>query len=311
VRGGLPRGEHVEVYSRREQCGKTSLMVQCGASCQHQGGQVAIGDVEVAHTTGFYNSLGLVTDAKHKTLCAPIMLGIADTQYSAEQYFDAIHQLSPIVDFIGVDSIAAIEKANNLTKSAGEQNDMGGISKILGEHIRTTLHGKACIVWLNQSRMKVGAFSPTGGPIYTQPGGMAPGFFSTLRLELSQVEKLKIPGTEDPIGFKTQIFTAKNRLGPPFRNCKLNYVFGEGFSILWDYMDMGIKLNIIEKSGSWYSMDNQRLGQGFMNAYALLKTTPHLFDFLKQAIDGDAASEDLIKEQVDQKMQFDPTELAE
>jgi recombination protein RecA len=313
VRGGIPRGKHMEVYSRREQCGKTSLMVQIAASCQRQGFTTNLGDVEGSQTKSFHHAMGLSTDPNHPTLCSPLMLGISDTQYSAEQYLNAIKEMSAIVDFIGVDSVAALDSAANLAKDADEAKGMGGIAKLLGENIRNNLRAKATIMWLNQSRQKVGAFSPTGGTVYCQPGGMAIGFFSTVRLELSQIEKLKAPGTEDPIGFKTQIFTAKNRLGPPFRNCKLNYVFGEGFSALWDYMDMGIKLGVITKSGSWYNFEpsNERLGQGFMNAYALIKQTPHLFELLKQHVDGDNAAAELVGELVDQKLEFDPTQLAE
>jgi len=311
VRGGMPQGKHVEVYSRIQQVGKTSLMVQIAASFQKQGLTVALGDVEGSQTKSFHHTLGVSTDPNHPTLCSPLMLGISDTQYSAEEYLKAIKEMSMIVDFIGVDSVAALESAANLNKEADEQKGMGGIAKLLGENIRNNLRAKACIMWLNQSRMKIGAFSPSGGPVYCQPGGMAIGFFSTVRLELSQVEKLKAPGTEDPIGFKTQIFTSKNRLGPPFRNCKLNYIFGEGFSPLWDYMDMGIKLGVLEKSGSWYSMQNERIGQGFMNAYAFIKDHPQMFQTLKDCVDGDNAATELVGELVDQKLEFDPTTLVE
>ena len=308
--GGWPRGRHGEVYSRKEQSGKTSLMLQAAAAFQRAGLMTALDNAEGSSTIEFMHQLGLSTDVNHPTLCAPLMIGGRNV-YSAEEHLQTIKDVSPLVDFIGVDSVAALDKAANLAKNVDEAKGMGGISQELGGSIRSNLYPRAFIMWLNQSRCKIGAFNPSGGPVYCQPGGMAVGFFSSLRLELSNVEKLKEKDSGDPIGFVTQIFTVKNRLGPPYRNCKLKYIFGEGFSWLWDYMDMAMKLGAIEKSGSWYSFSGQR-AQGFMPLYRLIKETPELLAELKQIVDGDSAgAAELIAENVDQPLQFDPAKLDE
>jgi recombination protein RecA len=166
-------------------------------------------------------------------------------------------------------------------------------------------------MWLNQSRVAVGAYNPMGGPVYCQPGGKAVGFFATLRLELSNIDKLKENKDADPVGFIVQVFASKNRLGPPYRNCKMKYIFGEGFSWLWDYMDMGIKLGAIEKSGSWYEFDGQRM-QGYMPMYHLIKGSPELSAQLRHVVDGNAAAEaEIVAQNVDQPLQFDPAKLDE
>ena len=312
VNGGWPRGRHAEVYSRREQSGKSSLMIQAAAAFQQAGLTCALANIENASTVEFFNALGLSTDVNHPTLCAPLLIGDMVGQLSAEEYLQAVKDTSSIVDFIGVDSVAAMDTAANLAKSVDEAKGMGGISQPLGGSIRSNLHPQAFIMWLNQSRCKIGAFNPAGGPVYCQPGGMAVGFFSSLRLEMSNIEKLKEKDSGDPIGFVVQIFTAKNRLGPPYRNCKLKYLFGEGFSSLWDYMDMAIKLGVIEKSGSWYefTLTGDR-AQGFMALYRLIKADPNLTAQLKHAIDGEAESEARVAENVDQALQFEPTRLEE
>lgn len=283
---GLPLERDVEIYSRDPEVGKTSLALQIGAHWQKLGKKVAIEDIEDTITADYLIELGYVLDPPEGSNMYPPYLAKAfdpetGTVRSAEEITDNIGVISNIVDLVIIDSIGALAKRADLEKQPGDTT-MGGVAKTLWEYVRKYGHTKATKIWINQALPQIGVFSPNGIK-YKTSGGQALQFASSIKLELRLVEKLK--GTDEEIyGVVVDVTTAKNKISPPYRHVKLTYLNGEGFSPIWDLFEAALAEKVIEKSGSWFSLDGERLGQGKLNAYEAVKSNEATVAKLKDAL---------------------------
>lgn len=275
---GMPKARRVEVYSKDPEVGKTSIALQIGAHWQSLGQKVAIVDIEDTITEEYLLEMGYVLNPESKEresdeiqIYPPYLAKGFDEEtgevLSAEEIADKIGAISRIVDLVIIDSIAALAKRADLEKSADEST-MGGIGKVLYEHCRKNTHVRATSIWINQALPQIGVFSPAGIK-YKTSGGNAIPFFASIRLELRLVEKLK--GKDDDIyGVVIDVFTAKNKVSPPYKHVKLTYLNGEGFSPTWDLFEAAMAAKVFEKKGSWINFGDQKW-QGELNVYAAMK----------------------------------------
>lgn len=290
---GLAKSRRVEIFSRDPEVGKTSLALQIGVNWQKAGMKVAIVDIEDTITEDYLVELGYTLDPTTESGMFPpyVAKGFDEESgevLSAEEITDKVGIISRIVDLVIIDSIAALAKRADLEKEPGEAT-MGGIGKILYEHCRKNTHVRATSIWINQALPQIGVFSPNGIK-YKTSGGNAIPFFASIRLELRLVEKLKKSkdGDEDIYGVVIDIFSAKNKVSPPYKHVKMTYLNGEGFSSIYDSFEAALTSKVIEKSGSWFSLDGERLGQGMLNAYAAVRDN---IEFQKKLIEAVAKQE--------------------
>lgn len=279
---GLPAGRDVEIFSREPEVGKTGLAMAIGASFQKQGKNVAIIDVARTITREFMDESGMITnsDTAEEMDLSPIYMmrteGADGEPLTAEKVFDAVRSVSKIMDLVIVDDVPAMISEADYEKEAADNSRTGGISKIITDHLRKTTVKRACVMWINQQRQKIGFTMPGMPAKYQSMGGMAIPFFGSIRMDLRMVKKIEVGSGEhaEVVGMKVGVYTAKNKIAPPFRQCVLAYLNGEGFSPVWDWFELGQKLGVVEKSGSWFNLDGERLGAGQMNAYKALKESP-------------------------------------
>ena len=290
---GLARGRITELYSRSGSAGKTSLAVQIAASFQKQGFRVGFLEPESTLTKSYVHRLGVVTDPK----ADPDKYAMRWVRpenglpWSAEQYLDAAQKMADVMDLLVIDSIASLIPEAEVTREISDDPAMGERARLLSRFLPKVLHKRASLLFINQSRTTTGGKSYMG-PSYVTPGGKAMDFYSSLRIELSMVQKLKLNQDSEPYGMEVKAYTAKNKLSPPFRSTSLTYIYGDGFTDVFDYLNMGIKSGVVEKSGAWYSAFGERIGQGKMQAYETLKSNAELMDNLRKAVDGESATED-------------------
>jgi len=285
---GFPMGRDMEIFSKQPELGKTSLALELIKAGQRVGKRTLFDDVERTMTTQYLRSMRVqIEQAENPALYAMRLMRHEKEAIAAEDWLDVIYKLANVMDVIVVDSVAALEKKANLDKEVGEEHQMCGISKLLSEFYKKNVSKRAALIWLNQVRSKPGAYSPSGGEVMDTTGGRAIKFYSSIRLELSFVDKIKETKDGDPVGMRIKAFVVKNKIAPQWRQCNLSYLFGYGFSAVWDYMEMALKLGIIEKSGAWLSYEGERLGQGMLKAHKLLVDTPELYKALQLAVDGE------------------------
>lgn len=292
---GLALGRHVEIYSKDPEVGKTSLALQIGSHWQKMGKKVAIVDIEDTITEEYLVEMGYIVDPTEESgLIAPYLAkGFnSDTgeMLPAEQITDNVGLISRLVDLVIIDSIGALAKRADLEKEPGDST-MGGIGKIMWEHGRKYGHTKATKIWINQALPQIGVFSPAGIK-YKTGGGNALPFFDSIKLELRLVEKLKGPKpAEDVYGVVVDVFTAKNKVSPPYRHVQLTYLNGQGFSPVWDLFEAALATKVIDKSGSWISFREERLGQGKLNAYDTIRASQELQDKIAKDLTDKLAEE--------------------
>jgi recombination protein RecA len=315
---GMPRGRDVEISTADGNIGKTSLAVQIAAHWQSLGYMTGIAEPEKTNTASYLNQLGLITDPKiaNDKYAVRIMRPSWDFSsdekilYSAEQFLNAIGAASQVLDLIIVDSVDALVQKADLDKDNDDNKQVGGISKLLSEYFRPQTAKKATVVWINQQRTKVGAFSPSGATVMVTPGGKAIPFYSSIRIKGSRVQALK-EGDNDPYGFITEWTIYKNKCAPQDRTFKLPYIHGEGFSKAYDTFNLALKMKIIEKSGAWYQYpvgdvkkkpelkDVQGFlrAQGARNFYQAMRDNPATFGAIQQLIDGEDVEVSAVVEQ--------------
>ncbi|WP_409292387.1 recombinase RecA [Peribacillus sp. SCS-37] len=282
--GGYPRGRVIEIYGP-ESSGKTTVALHAIAEVQAGGGQAAFIDAEHALDPVYAQKLGVNIDE--------LLLSQPDTGEQALEIAEALVR-SGAVDIIVIDSVAALVPKAEIEGEMGDSH-VGLQARLMSQALRK-LSGainksKTIAIFINQIREKVGVMF--GNPEIT-PGGRALKFYSSVRLEVRRAEALK--QGNDIMGNRTKIKVVKNKVAPPFRLAEVDIMYGEGISREGEIIDMGADLDIVQKSGSWYSYNEERLGQGRENSKLFLKENTEIRDEVKQKIrdhyglDGDHAA---------------------
>ncbi|WP_084362155.1 recombinase RecA [Robertmurraya korlensis] len=262
--GGYPKGRIVEIYGP-ESSGKTTVALHAIAEVQAAGGQAAFIDAEHALDPDYAQKLGVNIDE--------LLLSQPDTGEQALEIAEALVR-SGAVDILVIDSVAALVPKAEIEGEMGDSH-VGLQARLMSQALRK-LSGainksKTIAIFINQIREKVGVMF--GNP-ETTPGGRALKFYSSVRLEVRRAETLK--QGNDMVGNKTKIKVVKNKVAPPFRTAEVDIMYGEGISKEGEALDMGSELDIVQKSGSWYSYNDERLGQGRENAKLFLKENKDL-----------------------------------
>ncbi|MFB4162736.1 recombinase RecA [Alteribacillus sp. JSM 102045] len=257
--GGYPRGRIVEIYGP-ESSGKTTVALHAIAEVQRKGGQAAFIDAEHALDPAYAQNLGVNIDE--------LLLSQPDTGEQALEIAEALVR-SGAVDIIVVDSVAALVPKAEIEGEMGDSH-VGLQARLMSQALRklsgAISKSNSIAVFINQIREKVGVMF--GSP-ETTPGGRALKFYSSVRLEVRRAETLK-QGNE-MVGNKTRIKIVKNKVAPPFKQAEVDIMYGEGISREGSILDIGAELDIVQKSGAWYSYEGERLGQGRENAKQYLK----------------------------------------
>ncbi|WP_462406497.1 recombinase RecA [Gracilibacillus sp. Marseille-QA3620] len=270
--GGYPRGRIIEIYGP-ESSGKTTVALHAIAEVQAQGGQAAFIDAEHALDPAYAQKLGVNIDE--------LLLSQPDTGEQALEIAEALVR-SGAVDIIVVDSVAALVPKAEIEGEMGDAH-VGLQARLMSQALRK-LSGainksNTIAIFINQIREKVGVMF--GNP-ETTPGGRALKFYSTIRLEVRRAEQLK--QGNDIVGNRTKIKIVKNKVAPPFRVAEVDIMYGEGISREGEVIDIGSELDVVQKSGSWYAYNNERLGQGRENAKLFLKENPDIRAEITQKI---------------------------
>lgn len=270
--GGLPRGRIIEVYGP-ESSGKTTVALHAIAEVQKTGGQAAFIDAEHALDPSYASKLGVNIDE--------LLLSQPDTGEQALEIAEALVR-SGAVDIIVIDSVAALVPKAEIEGDMGDSH-VGLQARLMSQALRK-LSGainksKTIAIFINQLREKVGVMF--GNP-ETTPGGRALKFYSTVRLDVRRIESIKMGN--DVVGNRTRIKVVKNKVAPPFKQAELDIMYGEGISREGSLIDIGTELDIVDKSGAWYSFGGDRLGQGRENAKQFLKEHPEVANVIENKI---------------------------
>ncbi len=270
--GGLPRGRIVEIYGP-ESSGKTTLALHVVAEAQKRGGEVAFVDAEHALDPTYAEAIGVDIDS--------MLVSQPDTGEQALEITDALVR-SGAIDVVVVDSVAALVPRQEIE---GEMGDafVGLQARLMSQALRKlagTIAKTNCIViFINQLRMKIGVMY--GNP-ETTTGGNALKFYASVRLDVRKVEAIKDGGTI--IGNRTRVKVIKNKVAPPFREAVFDIMYGEGISKFGELLDMAVELELVNKSGSWFSIGDERIGQGRDNAKQYIAEHPELSDELEKKV---------------------------
>ncbi len=266
--GGVPRGRIVEIFGP-ESSGKTTVALHIIASAQKAGGEAAFIDVEHALDPVYAKALGVDIDS--------LLVSQPDTGEQALEITEALVR-SGAIDVIVVDSVAAMVPKAEIEGLMGDTH-VGLQARLMSQALRKltgAISKTNCVaVFINQLREKVGVMY--GNPEVT-PGGRALKFYSSVRLDVRKQEQLKSGG--EVIGNHTKVKVVKNKVAPPFKEAEFDIMYGEGISRVGEILDLAVKLDIVEKSGAWFSYKGERLGQGRDNVKELISKNPELLDEL-------------------------------
>ena len=262
--GGVPKGRIIEIYGP-ESSGKTTLALHILAEAQKQGGEVAFVDAEHALDPVYAAALGVDTDN--------MLVSQPDTGEQALEITDALVR-SGAVDAVVVDSVAALTPRAEIE---GEMGDtfVGLQARLMSQALRklagTIAKTNCVVIFINQLRMKIGVMY--GNP-ETTTGGNALKFYSSVRLDVRRVESLKEGG--NVVGNKTRVKVVKNKVAPPFREAFFDIMYGQGISKWGELVDLAVQMDVVQKSGSWFSMGEERIGQGKDSVKAYLMENPEI-----------------------------------
>jgi recombination protein RecA len=264
--GGFPRGRVIEIYGP-ESSGKTTLAMHCIAEAQKKGGICAIVDAEHAFDKTYAQALGIDTDN--------LLISQPDDGEQALEIADNLIR-SGAIDVLVVDSVAALVPKAEIEGDMGDSK-MGLQARLMSQALRKltgTINKTGCIcIFINQLREKIGVMF--GNP-ETTTGGNALKFYSSVRLDIRRIGQLK-EGME-VVGNRTKVKVAKNKVAPPFRVVEFDILYGQGISRIGEVIDMGVEYDIIKKSGSWFSYNDTKLGQGRDAVRNLLADNPELYE---------------------------------
>ena len=270
--GGLPRGRVIEIYGP-ESSGKTTLALHVVAEAQRKGGEVAFVDAEHALDPTYARALGVDIDS--------MLISQPDTGEQALEITEALVR-SGAIDVIVVDSVAALVPRAEIEGEMGDSY-VGLHARLMSQALRklTGAIGKTntIVIFINQLREKVGVMY--GNPEVTT-GGRALKFYSSVRIDVRRIEAIK-SGTE-VVGNRTRAKVVKNKVAPPFREAEFDIMYGEGITKEGELVDLGVKLDLVQKSGSWFSMGEKRIGQGRDAAKKYLKDNPDVCEQLEADI---------------------------
>ncbi len=270
--GGVPRGRIIEVYGP-ESSGKTTVALHMVAEAQKLGGAAAFVDAEHALDPNYAKNLGVDTDN--------LYVSQPDTGEQALEITEALVR-SGAIDIIVIDSVAALVPKAEIDGEMG-QSHVGLQARLMSQALRKLAgivnKSNTVAVFINQLREKVGVMF--GNP-ETTPGGRALKFYASVRLDVRRIETIK--SGDEMIGNRTRIKVAKNKVAPPFKNAEFEIYYGEGISSESSVLNLGVNLGLIKKSGSWFSYNDTRIGQGKDNARLFLKDNRDVYEEVKAAI---------------------------
>jgi recombination protein RecA len=270
--GGLPKGRVVEIYGP-ESSGKTTLAIHVIAEAQKKGGMCAIIDAEHAFDSGYAQKLGVDIDN--------LLISQPDYGEQALEIADRLI-LSGALDVVVIDSVAALVPKGELEGEMGDSK-MGLQARLMSQALRkltaTISKTNTICIFINQLREKIGVMF--GNP-ETTTGGNALKFYASVRLDIRRMAQIK--DGDEAVGNRVKVKVVKNKVAPPFRTAEFDLVFGEGISKTGEILDMGVEMGIVQKSGSWFSYNNDKLGQGREGVKGLLKDNPALADEIEGKI---------------------------
>ncbi|WP_170446051.1 recombinase RecA [Ruegeria arenilitoris] len=257
--GGLPMGRIVEIYGP-ESSGKTTLTLHCIAEQQKRGGVCAFVDAEHALDPQYARKLGVDLDE--------LLISQPDTGEQALEITDTLVR-SGAVNMVVVDSVAALTPKSELEGDMGDSN-VGVQARLMSQAMRkltgSIARSNCMVIFINQIRMKIGVMF--GSP-ETTTGGNALKFYSSVRLDIRRIGAIK--DRDEVVGNQTRVKVVKNKVAPPFKQVEFDIMYGEGISKMGELLDLGVKAGVVEKSGSWFSYGDERIGQGRENAKQYLR----------------------------------------
>ncbi len=274
--GGLPRGRIIEIYGP-ESSGKTTLALSVIAQAQKNGGTCAFIDAEHALDPSYAKKIGV--DLENLLISQP------DAGEQALEITDTLVR-SGAIDVLVVDSVAALVPKAELEGEMGDSH-MGLQARLMSQALRkltsTIARSNTLVIFINQIRMKIGVMF--GNP-ETTTGGNALKFYASVRIDIRSIGKIK--DKEDIIGSQTRVKIVKNKVAPPFKVVDFDIMYGEGISKTGEIVDLGVKANVIEKSGAWFSYNGDKIGQGRENAKIFLRNHPEIATEIENKIKAEA-----------------------
>ena len=270
--GGLPRGRVVEIYGP-ESSGKTTLALHVVAEVQRRGGIAAFVDAEHALDPSYARKLGADVDE--------LLISQPDTGEQALEIADTLVH-SGAVEILVVDSVAALTPRAELEGEMGDHH-VGLQARLMSQALRkltgSISKSNCMVIFINQIRMKIGVMF--GSP-ETTTGGNALKFYASVRLDIRRIGQIK--DRDEVVGNQTRVKVVKNKVAPPFKVVEFDIMYGEGISKMGELIDLGVKVGIVEKAGSWFSYDSQRIGQGRENSKQFLRDNPEMAHTIETAI---------------------------
>ena len=274
--GGVPRGRIIEIYGP-ESSGKTTLALHVAAEAQKIGGTCAFVDAEHALDPAYARKLGVNVDE--------LLISQPDTGEQALEIADTLVR-SGAIDVLVIDSVAALVPRAELEGEMGDTH-VGLQARLMSQALRkltaSISKSRCMLVFINQIRMKIGVMF--GNP-ETTSGGNALKFYSSVRLDIRRIGAIK--DKDEIIGSQTRVKVVKNKVAPPFKVIEFDIMYGEGISKLGELIDLGVKAGVVEKSGSWFSYQDQRIGQGRENAKQFLRENTDIAEAIEKAVRSNA-----------------------
>ena len=274
--GGLPKGRIVEIYGP-ESSGKTTIALHCVAEAQKKGGTCAFIDAEHALDPSYARKLGVNVNE--------LLISQPDTGEQALEIADTLVR-SGAIDVLVIDSVAALVPQAELEGEMGDAH-VGLQARLMSQALRkltaSISKSNTMVIFINQIRMKIGVMF--GNP-ETTTGGNALKFYASVRLDIRRIGAIK--NKDEVVGNQTRVKVVKNKVAPPFKVVEFDIMYGEGVSKTGELIDLGVKANVVEKSGAWFSYDSTRIGQGREQAKNYLKEHPEMADKIEAAIRANA-----------------------